>query len=97
MVRFTADMSAFDIPLSISGYNGYSPSRSREVHGAYHVASNHHCFPPRDLISGAILFSIEGCTVLRRSTDRMQWDADEVQDPRSIGRSLAFQTALSKK
>jgi len=97
VVQFTADMSAFDILLNITGYNGYSPSRSREFHGVYHAASNHHYFPPRDPTSGEILFSIEGCTVPRRSAERMQRDADEVEEARSIGRSLAFQKALSKK
>ena len=97
MIQFTAEMSAFDILLNITGYNGYSPSRSREFHGVYHAASNHHYFPPRDPTSGDILFSIEGCSVPRRSAERMQRDADEVEEARSTGRSLAFHEALSKK
>ena len=90
VIQFTAEMSAFDILLNITGYNGYSPSRSREFHGVYHAASNHQYFPPRDPTSGDILFSIEGCSVPRRSAERMQRDADEVEEARSTGRSLAF-------
>jgi len=76
---------------------GQARAPSREFHGVYHAASNHHYFPLRDPTSGEILFSIEGCTVPRRSAESMQRDADEVEEARSIGRSLAFQKALSKK
>ena len=42
VLQFTADMSAFEILLNATGYNGHSPSRARDFHGVYHAASNHH-------------------------------------------------------
>jgi len=98
-VQFTADMSAFDILLNTTGYNGYSPSRCREFHGVYHAASNHYYFPPWDPTTDDAdpLFAVYNCTVPRRSAESFQRDADDVEQARSTGRSLAFQKAVSKK
>jgi len=97
--QFTAEMSAIDILLNTKGYNGYSPSRSRELHGVHHAASNHHYFPPWDSTTDDAdpLFSIYNCTVPRPSAESFQREADEIEQARSTGRSLAFQKALSRK
>ena len=97
VLQFTADMSAFDILLNATGYNGYSPSRAPEFHGVYHAASNHHYFPPVDPTNGDVLFSISECTVPRRSAESFQRDADAIEEARATGRSVAYQTGLSKK
>ena len=97
VLQFTADMSAFDILLNATGYNGYSPSRAREFHGVYHAASNHHYFPPVDPTNGDVLFAISECTVPRRSAESFQRDANAIEEARATGRSVAYQTGLSKK
>jgi len=97
VLQFAADMSAFDILLNATGYNGYSPSRARAFHGVYHAASNHHYFPPVDPTNGDVLFAFGECTVPRRSAESFQRDADAIEEARATGRSVANQTGLSKK
>jgi len=50
-----------------------------------------------DPTNGGVLFAISECTVPRRSAESFQRDADAIEEARATGRSVAYQTGLSKK
>jgi len=90
-------MSAIDKLLNTTGYNDYSPGRHREYHGFYHAPSRHYYFPPTDPTNEhAVLFCVDNCTAPKRTAESIGRDAAAVEEARSSGRSLVYQTALSK-
>jgi len=91
-------MSAVDMLLNTTGYNGYSPGRHRKYHVVYHASSRYYYFPPTDPTNEhAVLFCVDNCTAPKRTAESIGRDAAAVEEARSSGGSLAYPTAQSKR
>jgi len=102
-LNFATDQPGGNKLTQFKGINSYIYNRLRLLKGVYFSASNHIYYPPKDPASGNTLFEIEDCiegqeciATPRRATS-IAASAAVVEDARTAGRSIAYQTSLEQK
>jgi len=103
VLNFSTNQPGGDKLTQYKGINSYIYNRLRLFKGVYFSARNHVYYPPKDPASGNTLFEIEDCIggqkciATPRTATSIAASAVVVEDARTAGRSIAYQTSLEQK